>query len=332
MAHELSQNVFGQVEMAYHGQTPWHGLGQVVDANASIEQWKEASGLTWTYEKSDIKFETPQFQYLNGGIPTAGKKLNTYPGQVIWRSDDQRALATVGNGYKLVQPGEILDFYKDLVADAGFRIETVGSLREGRRIWALANTNHSTSIVEGDALKSYLLLVTSCDGSLATTAQFTSVRVVCQNTLSMSLHEKDGKKVKVRHSSIFDPAKMKEKLGIMSADTFADFEVVMKSLSKQKMDHIKADQFLKSLLTTASQHGDVTKTPGYSKIMELFNGAGKGSRMDGVQGTSWGLLNAVTEYVDHHQRAQSRDNRVNSAWFAAGASLKGKALDLLQVM
>jgi hypothetical protein len=34
----------------------------------------------------------------------------------------------------------------------------------------------------GDRVKAYLLLATSCDGTLCTTAQFTSVRVVCNNT------------------------------------------------------------------------------------------------------------------------------------------------------
>ena len=46
-----------------------------------------------------------------------------------------------------------------------------------------------------------------------------------------------------------------------------------------------------------------------------------------ASGTAWGLLNAVTEYVDHHRRARNQDNRLDSAWFGQGAQLKHKALE-----
>jgi hypothetical protein len=59
----------------------------------------------------------------------------------------------------------------------------------------------------------YLLLATACDGTLATTAQFTSVRVVCNNTLAVALHEGDGA-VRVPHRSPFDPEAVKRQLGI----------------------------------------------------------------------------------------------------------------------
>ena len=33
------------------------------------------------------------------------------------------------------------------------------------------------------------------------------------------------------------------------------------------------------------------------------------------------------EFVDHERRAMSRDHRLDSAWFGAGAKLKDKSLD-----
>lgn len=45
-----------------------------------------------------------------------------------------------------------------------------------------------------------------CDGTLATTAQFTSTRVVCNNILEITLREKKSSAgvVKVSHSTKFD--------------------------------------------------------------------------------------------------------------------------------
>ena len=51
-----------------------------------------------------------------------------------------------------------------------------------------------------------------------------------------------------------------------------------------------------------------------------------GAMNDGVFGTRWGLLNAVTEYADHHVRARTDQNRFVSAQWGAGADLKQKAL------
>ncbi|ONX63799.1 hypothetical protein A8F17_12360, partial [Burkholderia cenocepacia] len=59
----------------------------------------------------------------------------------------------------------------------------------------------------------------------------------------------------------------------------------------------------------------------------LYGGHGKGSDLASASGTAWGLLNSVTEYVDHHRRARSDDHRIDAAWFGAGATLKQRAWD-----
>jgi hypothetical protein len=63
-----------------------------------------------------------------------------------------------------------------------------------------------------------------------------------------------------------------------------------------------------------------------NRVQKLYHGEGRGSRLCTAQGTAWGLLNAITEYVDHEKRARSNDYRMDSAWFGQGASLKDKAL------
>jgi hypothetical protein len=62
-------------------------------------------------------------------------------------------------------------------------------------------------------------------------------------------------------------------------------------------------------------------------VFDLYVGSGMGSTMASANDTAWGLVNAVTQYVDHERRARSSDNRLDSAWFGIGASIKQKALD-----
>ena len=59
---------------------------------------------------------------------------------------------------------------------------------------------------------------------------------------------------------------------------------------------------------------------------------GVGQRSKTAQGTAWGLLNAVTRFADHERKAASRDTRLQSAWFGAGARLKRDALTQAMAM
>jgi len=69
-----------------------------------------------------------------------------------------------------------------------------------------------------------------------------------------------------------------------------------------------------------------------AKATSLFNGQGKGADLASAKGTAFGLLNAVTAYVDHERRARSTDNRLDSAWFGQGATIKQRALEQALLM
>jgi hypothetical protein len=69
-----------------------------------------------------------------------------------------------------------------------------------------------------------------------------------------------------------------------------------------------------------------------SKTLELFEGRGRGADLDSAKGTAFGLLNAVTEFVDHERKARNTDNRLDSAWFGQGANIKQKALEQALLM
>ena len=46
------------------------------------------------------------------------------------------------------------------------------------------------------------------------------------------------------------------------------------------------------------------------KIKSLFEGHGRGAMLP----SAFGLLNAVTEYVDHERKAKSNDQRLDLVW------------------
>jgi len=321
MAHEIAI-IDGVASMAYtNNDTPWHGLGQNVDPNASIEEWQKAAGLDFKYDRSPVSFQNGIV--MNDGVVTP--KFYAFEDKhVLYRSDTLQPMSVVSSRYKTVQPDEVLEFFRDLVDTGGFKINTAGALREGKKIWALAEIGESAKIVSDDKVDGYLLLATSCDGSLPTTVQFTSVRVVCANTLAMSLDNKKNT-IKIPHNTHFIPQSVKQALGI-AHNNFEEFIYRTRQLAEKEVNQQTAENFLKKLLKEDEEK--VKMSRGYNTILDLFNGAGKGAKMDGVKGTAWGLLNAVTEYYDHHKPTRTNDARLDAAWFGLSADVKNEAFNL----
>ena len=169
MAHQIEQ-------MAYVGATPWHGLGNNLPQKQPIEVWQREAGMDWQIQESPVHFKSDAI----GPLGT----IHSFPEQkVLYRSDTKAPLSVVSKRYHTVQPREVLEFYRDLTEVSGYELETAGVLKGGRKFWALARTGQGTSIKGNDQVNGYLLLATSCDGTLATTATPTTIRVVCNNTL-----------------------------------------------------------------------------------------------------------------------------------------------------
>jgi phage/plasmid-like protein (TIGR03299 family) len=294
MAHEVEK-------MAYVGEMPWHKLGTEMTEDSTFDEWLVAAGMNWTIESSPVLY-------------TAGGNAAVFNGQnVLYRSDTNAPLAIASDKYKVVQPAQVLEFFRDFIDYNGFSLHTAGVLRKGKRFWALAETGTFDEVSRGDGIGGYLLLSTSCDRTLATTARFTTVRVVCNNTLSLA-YDNNANSVSFSHISEFNPDNAKKRLGEV-VDSFGAFMDTAKILQKQMIDMEAATEFVKSLTTERAA----------DKIIKLFDGKGMGAEETGH--TKWGLLNAITEYVDHH--APTRSDRMDSAWFGNGAKIKDKALALM---
>jgi phage/plasmid-like protein (TIGR03299 family) len=319
MAHQLQQ-------MAYTGTTPWHQLGNELPPKQSIETWTREAGMDWNI------METP-VRYMAETSGALGAIMSFEDQKVLYRSDSKEALSVVGSRYQVVQPREVLEFYRDLTELSGFELETAGVLKAGRKFWALARTGKQAKLKGTDVVNGYLLLATSCDGSLATTATPTTIRVVCSNTLNLALNGASCA-VKVPHRTSFDAQAVKRQLGI-AVSQWDSFMYRMKTLAERKVKTHEAMNYFLKVICEANQAapGGLDRAPGLSneralaKVQEIFDGRGRGAELASAKGTAWGLLNAVTEFVDHERRARSQEYRLDSAWFGQGAVLKQRALD-----
>jgi phage/plasmid-like protein (TIGR03299 family) len=324
MSHEI-YTLNMKDSMAYVGNTPWHGLGQKLEVGESIETWLEEAGLNWHVDREMVKFTIPGYRDNEVGFSVD----NRY---VLYRDDNFEPLAIVSDKFKVVQPEEIVRFFSDLVERFGFTLETAGSLDNGKRVWALAKTGKDFTLPGGDKVEGYLLLATAYDGSLSTTAKFTSVRVVCNNTLSLAYYRGSAgalNEVKVRHNSTFNAADVKLDLG-MYDQVWADFAEDTKKLAKTKLTQKQIVEYLVSIYhdpnnvdDDGNESWDDVPKRTLHKILDLTLG-GRGQDKESAKGTLWGAVNAVTEYIDH-DAGRNQDSGLKSAWFGNGDVIKNKA-------
>ncbi len=341
MAHQIEQ-------IAYVGETPWHGLGNQLSPHQPIEVWAQQAGMDWRIESSDVSYMAKKDRGQSIIMPYEEQR-------VLYRSDTHAPLSVVSQRYQEVQPKEILEFYRDLTEQSGFELETAGVLKGGKKFWALARTGQSTALKGKDVSNGYILLATACDGTLATTAQFTSIRVVCNNTLAIAAIALRGQNssagvMKVPHSTKFDADKVKQQLGI-SVRQWEDHMYEMKQLTQRKVSQQEAAayfdavfnntsmsikdqeeniiQFYRNVATQANSAVRKAEPNGraMSKAMNMFNGQGRGADLSSAKDTAYGLLCSITEFADHERRAMSTDHRLDSAWFGAGANLKQRGLE-----
>ena len=299
--------------MAYANEVPWHGLGNNINADSSIEEWQRQAGLDWTVSKRPVFFH----QREQDNTFSVAAERHFKDKFVLARDTDNAPFSVVSDRYKPVQPKDVLEFFRDLIATHGMTIETAGSLKDGKRIWALAKTGDAHKVLGSDLVDSYLLLATSYDLTFSTLAQFTSVRVVCNNTLQQSLKDYISR-VSIPHFRDFNATQTHEQLGLGRAQWGA-FSQALDAIAKIKLDSAKAKEVLGKVFVTPEK--DITYVdPQVEKIMSLFEGKAIGADIAGQ--TGWGLVNAVTEYADHHKRARSQGNRLDNAWFGAAANIK----------
>jgi phage/plasmid-like protein (TIGR03299 family) len=328
MAHELDTTT-GTVGMAYVGDTPWHGLGQKLADGADMATWRKAAGLDWSVLQTPVLFQDANKE--------AGM-LSSFTGQkVLYRDDTRHPLSIVSTGYTPVQPGEVLEFFEKLMGKAGYQMETAGSIRGGKRIWALAKVSEGIEIVRGDLVRPYVLCATSYDKSMATTAKKTKIRVVCNNTLSAAAGDfqragSSEPEVRIAHDQKFVADDVLKQLEQAESE-FKAFALSAQRMAASNITEGIVDAFLLNLYRVERDKDEMVekarKSKGYKRITEMFVTGDNNPGFELAGQTLWGLLNSVTRYVDF-ERGASRETGLDSAWFGEGNALKNRAFEIAE--
>jgi phage/plasmid-like protein (TIGR03299 family) len=302
MSHEVET-------MAYAGELPWHGLGHEVPADLSPQQMMEAAELDWSVEKQTL--------VTLEGAEVPEKKA-------LVRSSDNKVLDIVGKNWNPVQNIEAFEFFDDFVRSGDMQMHTAGSLKGGQIVWGLAKVNDSFELFGGDKVDSYLLFTNPHRFGQSIDVRFTPIRVVCNNTLTLSLSQEANNVVKLNHKKQFDAEEVKRMLGVAEFKMNQYKEMAQFLGTKEfKLDNVR--EYFNDLFPTYSKKASdelVISRPG-QRLEELLNSQ-PGANY--AQGSWWSAFNAVTYYTDH-ERGNDADSRLQSAWYGQSKNLKIKALE-----
>lgn len=324
------------------GEKAWHGLGTVLPSRPTVQEAVQVAKLGWRVETCPI--------VATGTGALDGETIATDEYRAIIRSDTRAFFGVATDSYVAVQNGTLAQFALDLAGAADARVETAGSLRGGRDVFFLLPTGEIRVGARGqDSVKQYALLGASHDTSGSVFLQATDVRVVCKNTLSLSLSEGGG--FRHKHTS---------NVHARMADAVRSFRAVLagaekraeavQALADRRLTSDETREFFLSVYSASigrvpskvETEADKTARDRAVETVSAWvaNLDDARQRIDGIGGSAWAAFNAVSQWTDHEKRTRRTDGlpteseaRQFSALFGQGAEVKsaawGRALALV---
>lgn len=323
MGHGLTEND----EMMYVGETPWHKKGVKLDKLANAEEAILASKLGWHVSTEPV--------ITAEGRTLVGKFITV-------RDDTKQPLGVVGGRYEPLQNVDAFKFFDTVTQDPlGPKYVTAGSINGGLQIWILAKLPDFIEVTKEDIVEEFILMTNGFDGWHPVEMFWTPIRVVCQNTLAMSMagaaqaqSEGRAKGIKFRHIGDWENKVQlaQDALAIARARHDSMSEIIGQLVNYQP-SVAEVDAVFKLLVPAGETAHSRTKGDRVrGELINLFEN-GAGNNLPGVSGTGWAIYNAVTEYTDHvmplHKSEDADEKRLISNWWGGGMNKKEDALRLL---
>ena len=272
-------------------ETPWHGLGTMVEEAPDSREALIMAGLDWDVVQRPV--------YTQDGTRVDGYKANV-------RMNDGAVLGVVTDRYKVVQNRDAFAFTDELLGE-GVRYETAGSLMGGRKIWMLAKLP-TKYIIQGEQIMPYLVFSNTHDGSGAIKIAMTPIRVVCNNTLNLALNT--AKRCwSINHTGDI-AAKMEDarETLFMAEDYMGELGKSFEDLSKIKLSDASVEEYIKELLPISDDATDIMVKNTKKLRGDIMRRYFYAPDLKGLGKNGYRFINAVSDFATHAEPIRRTKN------------------------
>jgi phage/plasmid-like protein (TIGR03299 family) len=252
----------------------------VLVSGLSVEEQLQAADLNWTVELEPVSYSrgtTKEF-YVAYRSDT-GAVLDIYKHRHPWQND------------------EVLEAFNAFAENANIELQRVGSLKEGKRIYAIAKlpVDLCPKGELEDRTEVYLMLEDSHENGKGMTAALWENRLVCTNGMRTKVNLTSRV---IPHTSAFNREKVANVV-TAAIDTINERQQVIDTLAETAIT--KAEAMMNLVKAFGNPNEAIDDQPQMVRTcLRLFDGEAKGSEYLSAYNTAYGLLQSVTEYFNHH--------------------------------
>lgn len=306
MAHEL----FDKRLVMRDGMGAWHGLGDVFGRDVQMTALEAFGMAPWDITLQPLT--TTVVNPLSGAVTTMELAQRAI---IRWPTPDDpefRNFGIVGPEYDLISPYDFCQIFDEAVR---MSITTYGALRKGEELFI--SIEMPGFEIKGDQYKNYLIVHSPWNALNAYRVFVAPVRVVCKNTLRMSMGLA-GEMFKVRHTAKARAELSKWMAGIYqrASERTEGIEKVLTRFSEIRLDNATVDELIERAFPMPKRPQTVPDREVMAKrderweiaaqqvrrykaqVKVLYEGKGWGMESDATAGTLNGFVQAVTEAQD----------------------------------
>lgn len=305
----------------------WHTLGETLpdafDAQSALEHGRLAN---WNIRKAPL---IARDDWGTLPVPEKFAVLRDHP-----VTGDPESLGIVGDRYFILQNEELIGLLDGLIDESGAVFETAGAIDGGRRVFLTMKLPGHFRIGGVDRVDNCIAVMTSHDGTTATSIMVTPVRVACQSVLNVAFGGRSNV-FKIRHVR-GATARLKSQARQSLDFTFDFLDGFQTEANRMANTELSVPSFRRRIEAafgakdTAPPHTRTRRANQLDEMERLFTTS---PSTEAVRGTAWAGLAALTEWSDHHSpvRPQGGDATLVRAKNAImDPAFKNSALELFR--
>lgn len=275
-------------------QLPWAGITAGVahpEDLLTAQQMLQKSGTDW-----DVAAR-PLWRKLSDGTFLEHPKARE-----VYRSDTEDTLGVVRGHYTLIANRDAFAFGDSLVESRDAHWAEAGTQLGGARVFMTMKLAEGFQVLDEDDYDMYLFIRTGHDGYVSISASVIPFRAICLNQNQLVLARRKTS-WNIQHTSSVQARVEEARRSLaITADYRDEFTRVAEKLATTKITDHKAETVVDSVIPEKRSRRD-------QMVAEIMAQYRMSPTVEPYRGTGYGLLNALTEYMDHFKRQRSPNAR-----------------------